>query len=111
MLGPAHHRRGLLRDRGADRVGTDQVLAVQETGCELDAVEPGQHAAVGCPPVDDLAARVGEQEPDAGTFELAGQLVQDRGRGPAQRPVGVQVWLVGHLEVVGTEPGDQASFP
>jgi hypothetical protein len=32
--------------------------------------------------VDDLAARVGEQQTHAGAFELIGHLVQDRGSGP-----------------------------
>ena len=111
MFGPGHHGRRLLRNRGADRVGPDQVLAVQETGRELDVVEPGQDAGVGGPPVDDLAARVGEQQTHAGTFELIGHLVQDRGRGPAQRAVVVEVRLIGHLEAVGAEPGDHAPLP
>jgi hypothetical protein len=81
------------------------------TGRELDAVQPGQDPGVGRSAVNDLAARVGEQQPDAATFELTGQLVQDRGRGPSQRPIGVQVWLVRHLEVVGTQTCDQTSFP
>jgi hypothetical protein len=111
MLGPGHHGRRLLRDRGADRVGPDQVLAVQEAGRELDVIEPGQDAAVGGPAVDDLAARVGEQQAHAGAFELIGHLVQDRGRGPAQRAVLVEVRLIGHLEVVGPEPGDHGPPP
>ena len=111
MFGPGHHGRRLLRNRGADRVGPGQVLAVQETGRKLDAIEPGQDANVGRPPVDDLAARVGEQQADASTFELIGDLVQDRGRGPAQRAVIVEIRLIRHLEVVGTEPGDHAPLP
>jgi hypothetical protein len=63
MLGPGHHSRTPLRNRGADRVGPDQVLAVQEAGSELDAVQPGQDAGVGRSAVNDLAARVGEQQP------------------------------------------------
>ena len=111
MFGPGHHGRRLLRYSGADRVGPDQALAVQETGRELDAIEPGKDAGVGRPPVDDLAARVGEQQTHARTFELAGYLVQDRGRGPAQRAVIVEIRPIGHLEAVGTEPGDHAPLP
>lgn len=54
-------------------------------------IEPGQDAGVGRPPVDDLAARVGEQQAHAGAFELTGYLVQDRGRGPAQQAVSVEI--------------------
>jgi hypothetical protein len=111
MFGPGHHRRRLLRNSGADRVGPDQALAVYEAGRELDVIEPGQDAGVGRPPVDDLAARVAEQQAHAGTFELIGYLVQDRGRSPAQRAVMVEIRLIGHLEVVGTEPGDHAPLP
>jgi hypothetical protein len=111
VFGPGHDGRRLLRNRGADRVGPGQVLPVQETGRELDAVEPGQDAGAGGPPVDDLAARVGEQQTHARTFELIGHLVQDRGRGPAQRAVIIEIRLIRHLEVVGTEPGDHAPLP
>ena len=55
--------------------------------------------------------RVGEQQTYAGTFELIGYLIQDRGRSPAQRAVTVEIRLIGHLEVVGTEPGDHAPLP
>jgi hypothetical protein len=111
MFGPGHHRRRLLRNRGADRVGPYQALAVQETGRELDAIEPGQDAGVGGPPVDDQAAHVGEQQTHARTFEFIGHLVQDRGRGPAQRSVIVEIRLIGHLEAVGTGPGDHTPLP
>lgn len=83
MFGPGHHGRRLLRNSGADRVGPDQALAVQETGRELDVIEPGQDAGVGRPPVDDLAPPVGKQQTHTATFELIGHLIQDRGRGPA----------------------------
>jgi hypothetical protein len=55
--------------------------------------------------------RVGEQQTHAGTFELTGHLVQNRGRGPAQRVVPVEIRLIRHLEAIGTEPGDHAPLP
>jgi hypothetical protein len=67
MFGPGHHGRRLLGNGGADRIGPDQTLAVQEAGRELDVIEPGQDAGVGRPAVDNLAARVGKQQTDAGT--------------------------------------------
>ena len=74
-------------------------------------VEPGKGAVVGGPAVDDLAARVGEQQAHAGAVELVGHLVQDRRGGPAQRSVVVEVRPVGHLEVVGAESGDHGPLP
>ena len=74
-------------------------------------VELGQGAGIGGPAVNDLAARVSEQQAHPGAVKLLGHLVQDRGRGPAQRAVVVEVRLIGHHEVVGTEPGHHASLP
>jgi hypothetical protein len=70
---------------------------------------PGGLVSFSMPP--SASARVGEQQTHAGTFELIGYLVQDRGRSPAQRAVMVEIRLIGHLEVVGTEPGDHTPLP
>jgi hypothetical protein len=84
---------------------------LKSSALQVRSIEPGQDAGIGGPAVDDLAACVGEQQTHAGAFELTGHLVQDRARGPAQRAVIVEVRLIGHLEVVGTEPGDHAPLP
>jgi hypothetical protein len=46
VLDAGDHGRGALGDRGADRVGPDLVLGVDEAGRELDPVQPAHDLAV-----------------------------------------------------------------
>lgn len=94
------------------------ILAIAETGHQLDAVEAGSDTHVGHPPFEDVASGVGEDESDVGAGEVPGDALDHRTRSRHQATVGVHVRVIACLEAVGSdpcpgrpEPGDHDLFP
>ena len=89
----------MLRQRGADPVRARALLAVIESGCEQDGVESGSKLWVRDPSVDDVTARVREQQAGLRSREVVTELVEDRRCGALETAplldVGVVRWVEG----------------
>jgi hypothetical protein len=104
MLASLDSGRSSLFEGGANGVRADGSLAVTEARRQQDLVEASPQVPARRPPIEDISPLVCEDEAHVRGDQVLSDLVEHRLRCSVQATISVDVWFVGDVESVGSDP-------